>query len=85
LNHPPNQTIHQSATFALDLARQPEGYLCAWSEVIEELRDQGLVTVHEVGDGFVIIRTVPPPKPPESDRVGRWFRRVPDEMVGVSA
>lgn len=46
------------AAFALDLARQPDGYLCPDSEIVKELAFAGLVTIKPVCDGFVIIKAV---------------------------
>jgi class 3 adenylate cyclase len=64
--------LSRSATFAYDLAKQPDGYLVFYDEVIETLRDHGLVTTKEVGDGFVIAKAVPEPLPAAPPGYRRW-------------
>lgn len=59
----------RSATFALDLAKQPDGYLAPSSDVIDELRNAGLVTTQNVGDGFMIVRAI---VKPALRRAGNW-------------
>lgn len=50
--------LSQRITFALDLARQPEGYLSPWNDIAFDLEALGLVTVRKLGDGFVILHAV---------------------------
>lgn len=51
-------SLSQSAAFALDLAKQRDGYLAPSSDVIDELRREGLVTTQNIGDGFMIVRAI---------------------------
>jgi hypothetical protein len=53
--------LSQSAAFVLDLAKRRGGYLAPSSEVIDELRRQGLVTTQNIGDGFMIVRAIVKP------------------------
>jgi hypothetical protein len=68
-------TLSQSAISALDLARRPLGYLCAITDVIDELRISGLVTTKDIGDGFIIIRAVHFPVAHHRGWYGRWHRQ----------
>lgn len=68
--------LHRSATFALELARQPDGYLTACGDVVDELRDAGLITAKPAGDGFVIIKAALEPRIDlRRNANGRWVRR----------
>lgn len=75
--------LDRSATFALDLARQPDGFLAPYSEVIDELRYAGLVTTKDVGNGFAIVKAVAQPTPGLARRAnnGRWYRPVAEARV----
>lgn len=72
--------LSHSATFALDLARQHHGYLALGSEAITELRNAGLVTTQNIGDGYMIVKAV---AQPALRRIGsgRWIWRFPAERV----
>lgn len=52
------EPLSQPAIVALDLARRPDGYLAPSSDVINELRNAGLVTTQNVGDGFMIVKAI---------------------------
>jgi hypothetical protein len=54
-------SLSQSAGFALDLAKRRDGYLALGSEAIDELRNAGLVTTQNIGDGFMIVRAIVKP------------------------
>jgi hypothetical protein len=43
--------VCRSTTFALDLPKQRHGYLAPSSDVIDELRNAGLVMTQNIGDG----------------------------------
>lgn len=71
--------LSHSAAIALDLAGRHDGYLAPGSDVIDELRREGLVTTQNVGDGFMLVRAVRRPQPRLASH--KWFW--PQE--GVSA
>ena len=71
--------LSQSADFVLDLARQPDGYLAPSSELIDELRNQGLVTTHNIGDGFMIVKAIQKPAKRRCAN-GQWVW--PQEWLG---
>lgn len=72
------------AAFALDLARQPDGYLCPECEVVKELAFAGLVTMTAIGDGFVIIKAIRVALPRSRGWYhSRWSRAV--AQSGVTA
>jgi hypothetical protein len=68
--------LMHSATFALDLAKQRHGYLALGSEAITELRNAGLVTTQNIGDGYMIVKAVPEPALRRVSS-GRWIWRFP--------
>lgn len=53
--------LSRSATFVLDLAKKPDGYLAPGSEVIDELRNAGLVMTQNIGDGFMLVKAIQKP------------------------
>lgn len=68
--------LSRCAAYALDLARARDGYLVLDSEMIDELRDAGLVRVKHVGGGFVIVKAMPAPAPSRRAPDGRWARAI---------
>jgi hypothetical protein len=73
--------LFRSATFALDLSRQADGYLAPSSEVIDELRNAGLVTTQNVGDGFMIVRAVVKRAPRNRTVNGRFMHAAIRESI----
>lgn len=65
-------SLSKDAAFALDLAKERDGYLAPASDVIDELRRQGLVTTQNIGDGFMIVRAIVRPRKRRTGR-GQWF------------
>ena len=74
MTHP----LSHSAAFALDLAKQPDGYLVHGSDVIDELRNAGLVRTQNVGDGFMIVKASHKPTKRRAGN-GRWIW--PEERI----
>jgi hypothetical protein len=66
--------LSRDTTHALDLARQPEGYLCPDDDLVEHLIEADLVTAKSIGGGFVIIRAVHIPKKHDRALNWRWYR-----------
>lgn len=71
----------RSTAFALDLAKQPDGYLAPSSEVIDQLRNAGLVMTQNVGDGFMIVKAIVKPTLRRAGN-GRWVLR-PEERASA--
>jgi hypothetical protein len=65
--------LSRSAAFALDLAKQPDGYLAPSSDAIDELRNAGLVMTQDVGDGFMIVRAVRKPNKRRCAHGKQWI------------
>ena len=57
-----NQSLlSPEAALVLELASRRDGYLAASSEVIAELRRDGLVMTQNVGDGFMMVHALARP------------------------
>jgi hypothetical protein len=71
--------LSRSATFALDLAKQRDGYLAPSSDVIDELRNAGLVMTQDIGDGFMIVKAIPRPSKRRCAHGKQWIW--PEERI----
>jgi hypothetical protein len=71
--------LSHSTSFVLDLARQPDGYLAPSSDVIDELRNAGLVMTQNVGDGFVIVKAIRKPSKRRCAHGKQWIW--PEERI----
>lgn len=66
-----------SAPIILELAGRADGYLAKNDEVINVLRREGLIMIQDVGDGFVIAKTIH--RPQRRLRNRQWYWPQADE------
>lgn len=76
--------LAQRSSFAFELAQQPDGYLCPQGDMVADLCLANLVSVRVVADGFVIIKAIPIPLPPDRGVAKqRWWRAAGRESVAA--